>query len=509
MNLERLNRSLHLGHDRAFTFEDELTAIYGEAFVELGTRVSDRFRATARTGALVAAGDAGPGNPDWTPPTYDELVNLPLFDADAEARALEVHKAALAAALPRPTDGLGVSLDVVSPFAQPLLEQVGTKGVNLGLAARDVIVKVIGDSYDEGLSVQDTAVELKQQIDHLSMTTARMQARTDLNGLANGASVAQVQALGDASLHKQWLATEDERTRPTHLAADGQVVPLDQPFTVGLEPLMYPGDPTGSDGEVINCRCTVIYTDDPTEAQTRPELTAAPDTFTQVKRLDVRSTHPVYSADLNGQPVIVKPDVQLKQTQLRDWIAPGTDLQRELAAYRVAEHLRTVEPALAPRVPAYRIDDVPSLGRAGVSDRVEGPTVAQTDGIKGAAASDVRNGSLYDTIIGNLDRNEGNVIRGSDGLHLIDHGLSFPSENIEQWPTLLLNDRAAALGTAELTSQEVSLVDRLIAGEKTDGLRTNLEGLLTEVEINAMYDRLEWLATQRRLPTKDDWRNGL
>jgi hypothetical protein len=37
------------------------------------------------------------------------------------------------------------------------------------------------------------------------------------------------------------------------------VQPIDKPFDVGGEQLMYPGDPDGgSPGNTINCRCTVL-----------------------------------------------------------------------------------------------------------------------------------------------------------------------------------------------------------------------------------------------------------
>lgn len=57
-------------------------------------------------------------------------------------------------------------------------------------------------------------------------------------------------------LQKQWIATGDERTRDTHLEADGQTVPIDEPFIVGGEKMDEPGDPSGG-GEAWNCRCTM------------------------------------------------------------------------------------------------------------------------------------------------------------------------------------------------------------------------------------------------------------
>ena len=55
---------------------------------------------------------------------------------------------------------------------------------------------------------------------------------------------------------KIWVATLDGNTRDAHAGADGQEVPIDMPFNVGGEALMFPGDPNGSAENVINCRCS-------------------------------------------------------------------------------------------------------------------------------------------------------------------------------------------------------------------------------------------------------------
>ena len=48
---------------------------------------------------------------------------------------------------------------------------------------------------------------------------------------------------------KEWIATMDGRVRPSHAAADGQIVELDKPFLVGGELKDHPND--------IQCRCVV------------------------------------------------------------------------------------------------------------------------------------------------------------------------------------------------------------------------------------------------------------
>lgn len=54
---------------------------------------------------------------------------------------------------------------------------------------------------------------------------------------------------------KEWLATPGGRTRDAHAAASGQQRPINEPFSVGGQALMYPGDPAGRLDNVIQCRC--------------------------------------------------------------------------------------------------------------------------------------------------------------------------------------------------------------------------------------------------------------
>ncbi len=60
-------------------------------------------------------------------------------------------------------------------------------------------------------------------------------------------------------LTKIWQAITDDRTRPTHLDANGQRRLLNDPFDVGGAALQWPADAGGQLSEVINCRCWEDY----------------------------------------------------------------------------------------------------------------------------------------------------------------------------------------------------------------------------------------------------------
>jgi len=56
---------------------------------------------------------------------------------------------------------------------------------------------------------------------------------------------------------KTWVSQMDERVRDSHQMANGQTVKIMEYFLVGTDLMLYPGDPTASASEVINCRCTL------------------------------------------------------------------------------------------------------------------------------------------------------------------------------------------------------------------------------------------------------------
>ena len=163
--------------------------------------------------------------------------------------------------------GQGLKLETKQTFAQIMgawaleyikLEAVRRRITEVTETTRDQIIRAVGKGYADGLGQREVAKYVRSLVPQFSNYRANMIARTETHGAANyGAGRAARET--NLPLNREWIASSDERTRETHSEADGQIVGMDEPFTVGGASLMYPGDPAGPAEEVINCRCSVGF----------------------------------------------------------------------------------------------------------------------------------------------------------------------------------------------------------------------------------------------------------
>lgn len=126
---------------------------------------------------------------------------------------------------------------------------------------RDDVLNAITGGLNDGLGVEEIARNIRK-VSQLTPYRAATVARTETHAAATFGSIESVrqaeQELGVVMM-KEWLATKDDRTRPEHLAADGQKVTTDEKFTVGGEMMDRPGDSSASAANTVNCRCAIIY----------------------------------------------------------------------------------------------------------------------------------------------------------------------------------------------------------------------------------------------------------
>lgn len=132
--------------------------------------------------------------------------------------------------------------------------------------ATDGIFEEIKGEIEAGLVAGDTQAQLSARVkaafNGIDSTRAQRIALTETSA-AYGAGRAE--GMKQAGVEwKQWLTSGNANVRPFHLEADGQTVPLDEPFVVEGEQLMHPGDSAGgSPGNVINCHCVSIAVEGP------------------------------------------------------------------------------------------------------------------------------------------------------------------------------------------------------------------------------------------------------
>lgn len=136
--------------------------------------------------------------------------------------------------------------------------------------ARKTIRKLTAQSFEEG-TLMDLSTELQNKFKSLAPSRAKMIARTEIGIASNDAAIEAVKALDIPDMMKEWVSVQDNRTRPgnfdggnlevpNHIVMNGVRVGLNEKFTVPPDASMDgPGDDTAEAGQIINCRCVLIF----------------------------------------------------------------------------------------------------------------------------------------------------------------------------------------------------------------------------------------------------------
>jgi uncharacterized protein with gpF-like domain len=128
-------------------------------------------------------------------------------------------------------------------------------GENIAVLKKKIAAQV-SRGISSGMSYQQVAQQLAGTT-NIGYNNAIRIARTEGHRIQCQAGMDACHKAKDkgADVVKQWDATMDSSTRESHIAVDGEIRELDDPFSNGL---MFPGDPNGGAAEVINCRCALL-----------------------------------------------------------------------------------------------------------------------------------------------------------------------------------------------------------------------------------------------------------
>lgn len=123
---------------------------------------------------------------------------------------------------------------------------------------RTIMDKYIQEVVSEGTGLQKIISELPKKVSDVNKVRAARIARTEVISASNYGNLLGAQETG-IKMNKVWISTRDSRTRDIHLDADGQSVDINGFFLVGGDRMQFPGDPSASAENVINCRCAIGY----------------------------------------------------------------------------------------------------------------------------------------------------------------------------------------------------------------------------------------------------------
>jgi len=130
---------------------------------------------------------------------------------------------------------------------------------NVSETTRESIRAAIAAGREQGLGVGQVAQMIEDAtFGKIAGSRAKTIARTETIGaLSAGEFAAAVQS--GVMRSKTWVTQDDDRVRASHEQLEGMTLDIGAAFPNGLR---YPHDPLGSAAERVNCRCSLLYSDE-------------------------------------------------------------------------------------------------------------------------------------------------------------------------------------------------------------------------------------------------------
>lgn len=161
---------------------------------------------------------------------------------------------------------------------QAFVDTYGAEQVRLiNDVTRAQIQRALERGIADGLGIEAIAKDIRTRIPSIARVRANTIARTEIHNAAMFASK-EVAKTAAFPLNKRWVSVYDARTRDfgeadgivdsaNHRKMNGVVVgpdalfevPFSEGFTVGVDLMSGPGDPSAPARQVINCRCSLTY----------------------------------------------------------------------------------------------------------------------------------------------------------------------------------------------------------------------------------------------------------
>lgn len=160
-----------------------------------------------------------------------------------------------------PDADIEIDFDVQDTFAAERMRQRSLQSATeIEDAVTDQVRNTLLEGQENGWGTSKMANELEDQFEDMSQNHAELVARTETLSSSREGSQAMAEST-DVIQGKEWVATDDSRTRAWHDAMDGTVESEDQDFVVPRvsddQPTDYPRSTMVVGGDQpFNCRCS-------------------------------------------------------------------------------------------------------------------------------------------------------------------------------------------------------------------------------------------------------------
>ena len=136
---------------------------------------------------------------------------------------------------------------LIESITEPLREMIRSAALRQSQRMADLVTEM----DKAGASVEDIRKAVRDQAGYRSAWHKHLAIQVTTASL-QGVSMAMSSVVSD-HVNLVWTSRHDERVRPAHRRADGQVRKAGNKFHVGKAWLKFPGDPTGPPELTINC----------------------------------------------------------------------------------------------------------------------------------------------------------------------------------------------------------------------------------------------------------------
>lgn len=233
-------------------YETEFADTAKELFSEQGATIVKVFDALSASGitddaaqkAIAAIVDdvrEGGWRDDWYKGFYDLIRDVVKLGGDELAGQI------------------GFDWKVQSPYVSDAIANRASSLADLiGKTTADQILGAVEQARESSATARELSDVLRNTVFNTDETDTRSNAvaRTEIGGAYNEGEYLSATNSG-LDMEKTWFHSGNPNGRPEHMDMDGETVPIDEPFSNGLD---YACDSENGDAEdIINCGCATGY----------------------------------------------------------------------------------------------------------------------------------------------------------------------------------------------------------------------------------------------------------